>query len=111
MGVLKKLKEAGGIIKAETKKDWQKMKEQYPKAKKSARRTKAAASKIAKGAKKAHAEGRKTIRSFADAAPKVPDDYFDQFTRSWNLGSSVFDEAMQGPKKKRKKRKPKKKVV
>ena len=105
MGVLKKLKEAGGIIKSETKKDWKKMREQYPKAKENVRRAKVAARKFAKDAKKAHAEGRKTLRSFADALPKVPDDYFDQFT-------DPFNEFGRRPKKQqKKKRKPKKKVV
>lgn len=100
MGILKKLREAGGAIKTETKQGWKDLKEQYPKAKENVRRARVVAGKFAKDAKKAHAEGRKTIRSFSESLPKVPDDYFDQF-----LGAGSTQ------KKKKRKRKPKKKVV
>ena len=96
MNILKKLKEAAGIIKTETKADWERMKKQYPKAKENVRRARVSYNKIMKGAKKVHAEGRKTIKEFGESFPKVPDDYFEQF-----LGTT----------KKKRKRKPKKKVV
>ena len=105
MDLLKKLKQAGGIIKTETKKDWQKMKEQYPKAKENVRRAKVSYGKIMKGAKKVHAEGRKTIKGFSESLPKVPDDYFERFNDPFN------ELAGKAKKQQQKKRKPKKKVV